>query len=190
MTRYSDIISRVQESVRKAGKRSYIFLLGKPNVPKLANFPEIDVFVMIACPMNSVVNSKDFMQPVVTPFELDLAFNANREWNGDFEPDFQQILPQGRCHKDFKAKNDMEEADVSLVTGKVRGLDIQLDSGQGNEVSAQERGISVLHENGGGQYLAQRAWTGLEQKLGETKVEKASQGQRGIAFGYEGEGKS
>ena len=33
-------------------------MMGKPNVPKMANFMEIDVFVLVACPENSLINSQ------------------------------------------------------------------------------------------------------------------------------------
>ena len=39
---------QVRRLARAAGKRTYTFLMGKPSPAKLANFPEIDVFVMMA----------------------------------------------------------------------------------------------------------------------------------------------
>ena len=49
--------------------------------------------------------------------------------------------------------------------------------------------FSVIHESGGGAYLAGRSWGGLEQQLGQTPVAGgAVQGRRGVAAGYEGEG--
>ena len=63
--------------IRAAGKRPYTFLVGKPNVAKLANFPEIDVFVLVACPEMSFIDSRDFLQPVVTPWELEMACNRS-----------------------------------------------------------------------------------------------------------------
>ena len=51
------------------------------------------------------------------------------------------------------------------------------------------RTFSVIHESGGGAYLAGRSWGGLEQQLGQTPVAGgAVQGRRGVAAGYEGEG--
>ena len=44
--KYLDIIEKLKTSGKKAGKRMYTFLVGKPNVAKLANFPEIDIFVL------------------------------------------------------------------------------------------------------------------------------------------------
>jgi diphthamide biosynthesis protein 2 len=48
-------------------------VVGKLNVPKLANFQEIDIFVIVACPENSLVDSKEFFKPIITPFELEIA---------------------------------------------------------------------------------------------------------------------
>ena len=47
--------------------------VGKLNVPKMANFLEIDIYVLVACPENSLVDSHEFYKPVVTPFEMELA---------------------------------------------------------------------------------------------------------------------
>ena len=44
--KYLDIIEKLKISGKNAGKRIYTFLVGKPNVAKLANFPEIDIFVL------------------------------------------------------------------------------------------------------------------------------------------------
>ena len=48
---------------------------------------------------------------------------------------------------------------------------------------------SLLHEGGGGSFLAGRSWSGLEQKLGQTKVGEVVEGRMGVAAGYQGEGK-
>ena len=48
--------------------------------------------------------------------------------------------------------------------------------------------FSLVHERGGGSFLAGRTWSGVEQRLGETEVSGVVQGRRGIAAGYEGEG--
>jgi diphthamide biosynthesis protein 2 len=67
--------------------------VGKLNPAKLANFPEIDVYTLIACPENSLLDSRDFYRPVITPFELEVALNSNRQWTGDYTTDFRQLLP-------------------------------------------------------------------------------------------------
>ena len=42
-------------------------------MPKIANFLEIDIFVLVACPENSLLESQEFFKPVVTPYEMELA---------------------------------------------------------------------------------------------------------------------
>lgn len=46
----------------------------------------------------------------------------------------------------------------------------------------------AVHGGGAGQVLAERSWRGLEQRIGDTPVTEAVQGQRGVAAGYEDEG--
>ena len=186
VSRYRDIIDKIITSIKVSGKRPYTFLVGKPNVAKLANFPEIDAFVLVACPENSVVGSKEFMQPVITPFELDVALNRDRDWaTGEFHADFQDLLPEGKSFKEFYGYG-ADVTDVSLITGRLRTTGLGVDA-ENKAVVTQKTTLAVLHTEGGGQYLAERSWQGLEQKLGETPLQKADKGRMGTAMGYEGE---
>lgn len=90
---YLTVIEHLKDIIRKAGKKSYMFAMGKINVPKLANFLEIDVYVLVACPENSLLDSSEFYRPVVTPFEMELACNKHREWTGEYVTDFRDLLP-------------------------------------------------------------------------------------------------
>jgi len=188
---YGDILERLRKIIRHAGKKVYTFLVGKPNVAKLANFPEIDVFVLVACPETSFLDSKEFLQPIITPYELELACNKDQEWIGQLVTDYTELLDGG---EKFKEMNEVEyfsdeEGDVSLISGKVRfkgGRNREL-AGGGELMVVNDKTVSILHEGGGGQYLATRSWGGLEQKLGQTEVGDVVQGQKGIAAGYEGE---
>jgi len=92
-----DIASQLEATIRRAGKAVYRFVVGKPNTAKLANFSDIDIFVLIACPENSLIDSKEFFQPIVSPFEMELACNPQRQWTGKCELDFQQLLPGNTC---------------------------------------------------------------------------------------------
>lgn len=90
---YLTVIQQLKETISRAGKKSYMFAMGKLNVPKLANFMEIDIFVLIACPENSLLDSSEFYKPVVTPFEMEVACNKKREWSEEYVTDFRQLLP-------------------------------------------------------------------------------------------------
>jgi diphthamide biosynthesis protein 2 len=45
---YLAAAEEVRRLARGAGKRTHTLLMGKPSPAKLANFPEVDVFVMVA----------------------------------------------------------------------------------------------------------------------------------------------
>ena len=197
---YSEIIERMKTIGKKAKKKVYVFLVGKPNVAKLANFPEIDVFVLVACQESSIVDSRDFLQPIITPFEFELAC-GNTAWSGSLMTDYKDVISAN-----FESSAASDEADMSLISGKVRASKAEVDSSTNGELSViNDKTIrcvstlttttteiislfSLLHEGGGGSFLAGRSWSGLEQKLGETKVSEVVEGRRGIAAGYEGEG--
>lgn len=95
------------------------------NPAKLANFTDIDCFVLIGCPENNLYHSKDFYKPLVSIFEIEMALNP--AWHSQipdsFCTDFREVLPEGRL---YKASNAIDTAlfdnDMSLVTGKVRKI--------------------------------------------------------------------
>ncbi|KAL4940340.1 hypothetical protein BDV06DRAFT_213551 [Aspergillus oleicola] len=91
---YLHIVEHVKEKIAAAGKKSYLFVVGKLNAAKVANFSEIGGWVVIGCWESSLVDSKDFWKPVITPFELEVALQGDEErvWTGAWQADFQSIL--------------------------------------------------------------------------------------------------
>ncbi|KAE8214088.1 hypothetical protein CF327_g2478 [Tilletia walkeri] len=95
------------------GRKVYTVSVGKLNPAKLANFQEIEVWVLIACPENSLVGSKsglgpsgaggsgglsganghggEFWRPIVTPFEMELALGPEGVWTGEYEVDLAKL---------------------------------------------------------------------------------------------------
>ncbi|XP_041817148.1 2-(3-amino-3-carboxypropyl)histidine synthase subunit 2 [Chelmon rostratus] len=192
---YLTVIEQLKETICRAGKKSYMFAMGKLNVPKLANFLEIDIFVLIACPENSLLDSSEFYKPVVTPFEMEVACNKKREWSEEYVTDFRHLLPGGRSHVPLADRQeDGEETDVSLITGALRSHNLLLsepaESSCGSSVVLRNQTLTVANTNSAASFLAERSWRGLEQKLGETPVVKAGKGRKGIAIAYEEEGTS
>ncbi|XP_068199999.1 2-(3-amino-3-carboxypropyl)histidine synthase subunit 2 [Antennarius striatus] len=192
---YLSAIQQLKETIHRAGKKSYMFAMGKLNVPKLANFLEIDIFVLIACPENSLLDSSAFYKPVVTPFEMEVACNKNREWADEYITNFRDLLPGGRSHVPLADEPvDADETDVSLITGALRSRNLLLgepaESSCSSSVVLRNQTLTVANGNPAASFLAERSWRGLEQKLGETPVVKAGNGKRGIAIAYEEEGTS
>lgn len=89
-------------TAKPSRRKVYTISVGKLNPAKLANFQEIDVFVLVACPENTLVDSKEFFRPIVTPFEMELAVKAAQrhelgqegvDWSGKYVLDFERLVP-------------------------------------------------------------------------------------------------
>lgn len=93
---YLHIVEHVKAQIAAAGKKSYTFVVGKINAAKIANFGEIGAWVVVGCWESSLVESKDFWRPVLTPFELELALkrDGERVWTGGWRSNFQEILEE------------------------------------------------------------------------------------------------
>lgn len=102
----------------------------------------MDAFVVIACPENEVFDSRDFLKPMLTPYEVELAFNSAREFCPQYFMDFRQILPGGTHYVDFKPSMD---SDISLITSNVRNYkDDDLCTDQMNALTIRTPGIFNL----------------------------------------------
>lgn len=109
---YLHIVSHVQQTIAAAGKKSYLFVVGKLNTAKMANFADIDGWVVIGCWESSLVDSRDFYKPLITPFELELALMSDEErvWSGAWRSDFQGVLDAAR-HEDTHGSDGVHHDD-------------------------------------------------------------------------------
>jgi len=55
---YLSLIAHLRQVLARAHKKAYTISVGKLNPAKLANFAEIECFVLVACPENSLVDAK------------------------------------------------------------------------------------------------------------------------------------
>jgi Putative diphthamide synthesis protein len=55
---YRPLISYLRQVLTNAHKKAYTISVGKLNPAKLANFAEIECFVLVACPENSLIDAK------------------------------------------------------------------------------------------------------------------------------------
>ncbi|KAH4054826.1 2-(3-amino-3-carboxypropyl)histidine synthase subunit 2 [Parastagonospora nodorum] len=93
---YMHILAHVQKQIIAAGKKYYTFVVGKVNAAKVANFSEVGGWVVIGCWESSLIESKDFWRPMITPWELGIALQGDEErvWTGAWEADFEHVLAQ------------------------------------------------------------------------------------------------
>ncbi|KAK3707743.1 Diphthamide biosynthesis protein 2 [Vermiconidia calcicola] len=98
---YMNALQHCQNLISNAGKKSYVFVVGKVNAAKLANFSEIGAWVVIGCWESSLIESREFFAPVITPFELELALQGDqeRQWSGKWVGDFSEVLAEATKNK-------------------------------------------------------------------------------------------
>lgn len=91
---YLSVLDRLKELCKSSGKKYYVFSVGKLNVAKLSNFPEVDVFVLLSCPYNIMLDWSSYYRPIVTPFEIEIAFNSFKSWmvGTGWTPDYSTLL--------------------------------------------------------------------------------------------------
>ncbi|XP_055312715.1 uncharacterized protein LOC129574573 [Sitodiplosis mosellana] len=73
---YLNAVNRIQTLARNQGIRTYLLPVGQINPAKLGNFMEIDCFVFIGCPENSIHTSNECYK-LLSVFEAEIAFNPD-----------------------------------------------------------------------------------------------------------------
>jgi diphthamide biosynthesis protein 2 len=190
------VVEALRKRIDMAGRASYSFAVGKINPAKLANFAEIECFVLVACSEHSLLsNEREYHVPVITPLELDIAL-GNLGWGEqEYSLDCHDILARsmtsaGATQEDLEGsdEDDPDAPYFSLVTGKYESsttsksmnkepLDLEALPGQGQVTEYKSEAAA---------FLKQREYQGLETLAGKTEAKAAISGQRGIASDYGG----
>lgn len=200
--------------IHDAGKKHYLFVVGKPNVAKLANFECVDVWCVIGCGQNGIIIDQfnEYWKPMITPYELWLALADDVQWQGNWVVDFNQVLKNDPLSID---NNDDQDDSVSYdseedapqfnpVTGKLalnkplrqlKHLELEFDSenqnsndnlGNNSVVKALSGQLAVKNTISlAAMHLQDRQWTGLGSDY--TNDETAAiveEGRTGIARDY------
>lgn len=123
---YLSILSHIQRLIAEAGKKSYLFVVGKLNAAKIANFSEIGGWVVIGCWESSLIDSKEFYRPIITPFELELVLQRDDErvWTGQWRGDFAGVLEAAANRKVESGESAHEftaNGSVQIANGTVEG---------------------------------------------------------------------
>ncbi|KAE9020364.1 2-(3-amino-3-carboxypropyl)histidine synthase subunit 2 [Phytophthora fragariae] len=207
VNKYLDVVHGLQKLIKKSGRKSYLFVVGKVNVPKLANYAEIDAFVLVACQQNTLMDSKEYYKPIVTPYELQLALSPTEEWDGQYKTDFGEVIPAlektAQSVEQEAHGGDDDDADkpfFSLVSGtyknssRTTAIDREATtyaltaSGEADASTAlqvkNERTELTTYHSEAADYLATREYQGLDPRIGKTPAHAAVEGSSGIARGY------
>jgi len=188
-----DVVKTLKARIQDAGKSSYSFAVGKINPAKLANFAEIECFVIVACREHSLLDDeREYPVPVVTPLELDVAL-GNLEWGAQaYTLDCQDVLEFVPSESNEKLKGsegggDDEDAPYfSLVTGKYMQTSSSTATKDLDLEHLPGRGQVAAYNSEAANFLKQREYQGLTSSAGQTEAKAATVGQRGIASDYGG----
>lgn len=93
-SRRRPMLRALKELCRRAGRKHYVFVMGKLNAAKLANFAEVGVYVLLGSAEHGLLDSKEFYRPVVTPYEAHVALSDGVEWTGEYLLDYARLLPR------------------------------------------------------------------------------------------------
>jgi diphthamide biosynthesis protein 2 len=123
---YLHIATHLQRQILAAGKKAYTFVVGKVNAAKLANFGEIGGWVVVGCWESSLLESREFYKPVITPFELGLVLTPDSErlWTGEWVADFDSLLDRWS-----ERKNEVDET-FEGSDGQISNRDASIEKGR------------------------------------------------------------
>lgn len=94
----ADAADRVRSLASACGKSCYTVVTGRPTPEKLANFPEVEVFVQLACWRSALLQPLgECLQPVLAPFEAELALrdtSSTADWDGVYRLVARTDIPE------------------------------------------------------------------------------------------------
>ncbi|GMH34104.1 hypothetical protein BSKO_01938 [Bryopsis sp. KO-2023] len=179
------VTKRLKQLAGFAGKKTYMVVIGKPTPAKLANFPEVEVFVMVSDPTSMILDSKEFMAPIITPYEAQMAFSGGTVNPGEYryamtDQDHQLQMPAS------------EEPHFSLVDGSLQVLaqdPLQTAAASAlavrneNNTIAKVEGVAI--RSAADYFVSKRNFKGMDADVGsDVEVGEVSVGRKGRAAGY------
>lgn len=120
------LLDIIAAKVKAAGKKHYMFVVGKPNVAKLANYESIDVWCVVGCDHQGIILDEynEYFKPIVTPYELLLALKDEMTWTGKWVTDYRSVLAEmaddetASDHQEIDLDYSDEEPEFDPVTGR------------------------------------------------------------------------
>ncbi len=130
VSNYLASVDTIRKQIAAAHKKSYTVVVGKLNPAKLANFAEVDGWVVVGCWESSLVeDDAGFYRPVITPFELGVALmgDERRVWGGEWWGGIEGVGAAGVDEEKEEGGEGGEETDeeesappeFDLRTGKL-----------------------------------------------------------------------
>ena len=178
---YKDSVDSLRLAAKRAGKKTYTLLMGKPNPAKLANFPEIEVFVLVADPQGQILDCKEYLAPIITPFEAHIAFSPDKVWEQhlyrlDINGGKIDISSDQECRDEESISSEMVTRELAIQAQEA--LTITPASQHGKDITILSSADYLVHK---------RTWKGVDAPLAgseEKSISKVEKGQHGRAAAY------
>ena len=182
---HSEVLEHLKRVLRHGGRHHYVLYVGKMTPTKLANFAEIDAFVVISDAQTAAeldAMQRDYWRPLITPYELHIALLSADEGElaerccdvAQYSFDFRQML---RLPLPPGSKLEGEEEVAPLGTDALVKMPSTALAQQNTETIAYYAARS----------LRTRRWRGLEMDGERAPVQAALPGRSGRARGYDDE---
>ena len=126
LIQFQETFNRIKTLLKRNNKKFYILMINNLTEAKLGNFPEIEVFVILSCPNHSLYAEKDFYRLIITPYELELALNSEKQWENSIVLDntlgFKDKLEE--LHENNEEKKEVFDLVAKNVHDQVQVRDI------------------------------------------------------------------
>ncbi|GIL79542.1 hypothetical protein Vretimale_12223 [Volvox reticuliferus] len=134
---FLDVILALRRLAIAAGKKTYTFLMGKPNPAKLGNFPEVDVFVMVCDAQGLILDCRDYLAPLVSPWEAAIALLGHHLDPDDYRMEMRDVLElEAQYRQQPRQETEAEGTGMALQALGNLGLSVAT-RGTGGEVVAR-----------------------------------------------------
>ncbi|GAO19355.1 uncharacterized protein UV8b_03293 [Ustilaginoidea virens] len=113
VSNYTRSIDLLRKKIAQAGKKSYTVVVGKLNPAKLANFAEIEGWVVVGCWESGLVeDDAGYWRPVVTPFEMEVALMSEQErtWGGEWWAGIEKLKDDALAEAGPNRDSDSDSA--------------------------------------------------------------------------------
>jgi diphthamide biosynthesis protein 2 len=167
------MLASLKALIREAGRKYYVFVMGKLNAAKLANFMEVGVYVLLGSSEHALLDSKDFYRPVVTPYELHLSLAPGAEWTGEYVLDYGRLLPR------LVAATATSEEAASVQGGGSSGGARSGQGGEGGEGEDEDEDEEPVFSLLSGRLLPRRRATEPSVEGGASRERASQEGEDG-----------
>ncbi|KAK8709189.1 hypothetical protein V6N13_060218 [Hibiscus sabdariffa] len=157
------------------------------------------MFSSVSCAQTALLDSKEFLAPVITPFEAMLAFSSGSQWTGTYVLEFRDLINSSQ----LEVSKRPEEARFSFLKGGyVEDFEPQENGDEDNDstlalANATEKALQLRDRDpgslvkgtvkSGAEFFVTRSYHGLETHANSSSPEPYLIGRSGKASGYKDE---